>query len=238
MKIELSKYFKKKTNLDYGKKFISYKKAKNFSESIGEYFDYRFTKFEGPDKIRLIDRFYIAALLPSLITRKKPVVIDIGGGPNPIYSYIKKATNITTKCFVLDTQKLVSIIKNKLPSRFKSDVKYISSFNEIKLKSVDIVYFNSSIQYLENYEQMIRKLIKLQPKYILISYTPFNKRNKNYYSIQYGVPGSVHPIIFFSPHKLITFLKKMKYRDIFKNKYSMTSKNKNFYYGDILFKKV
>ena len=115
MKIKLSKYFKKKTIPDYGKKFNSYKKAKNYSDSIGEYFDNRFTKFEGPEKIKLIDRFYIASFLPSIVKRKKPVVIDIGGGPNPIYSYIKKATNITVKCFVLDTKKLVNIIKNKLP---------------------------------------------------------------------------------------------------------------------------
>ena len=70
MKIKLSKYFKKKTNPDYGKKFNSYKKAKNFSENIGEYFDNRFTKFEGPEKIQLVDRFYIASFLPSLVTKK------------------------------------------------------------------------------------------------------------------------------------------------------------------------
>ena len=237
MKIKLSKYFKKKPNPDYGQKFNSYKKAQNFSNNIGEYFDYRFTKFEGPNNIKLIDRFYVAALLPSLINKKKPVVIDIGGGSNPIYSYIEKATNIKTKCLVLDTQKLVKIIKNKLPKKFKSDIRYISSLNEIKLKSVDIVYFNSSIQYLENYEQMIKKLIKLNPKFILISYTPFNKRKKNYYSIQFGVPGSVHPIIFFSHKKLIMFMKKMKYQDIFKNNYKTNQLNKDYYYGDILFKK-
>ena len=238
MKIKLSKYFKKKTIPDYGKKFNSYKKAKNYSDSIGEYFDNRFTKFEGPEKIKLIDRFYIASFLPSIVKRKKPVVIDIGGGPNPIYSYIKKATNITVKCFVLDTKKLVNIIKNKLPKKFKSYVKYVSSLDEIKFKNVDIVYFNSSLQYLEHYEQMIKKLTKFQPKYILISYTPFNKRNKNYYSIQYGVPGSIHPIIFFSPKKLIKLMKKMKYNNIYKNNYRITSKNDSFYYGDLLFTKM
>ncbi len=237
MKIKLSKYFKKKSNPDYGQKFTSYKKAQNFSNNIGEYFDYRFTKFEGPDKVKLTERFYVGALLPSLINKKKPVVIDIGGGPNPVYSYIEKATNIKTKCFVLDTKKLVKIIKNNIPKRFKLNVKYISSLDEIKLKSVDIVYFNSSIQYLENYEELMKRLVKLNPKFISISYTPFNNRKKNYFSIQFGVPGSVHPIIFFSPEKLIMFMKKMKYKDVFKNNYQINPINKDFYYGDILFKK-
>ena len=61
MKIKLSKYFKKKTFPDYGRKFNSYKKALNFSENIGEYFDFRLTKFEGPDQVKLIDRFYLAS---------------------------------------------------------------------------------------------------------------------------------------------------------------------------------
>ena len=237
MKIKLSKYFKKKPKPEYGRKFNTYKKAQNFSNNIGEYFDYRFTKFEGPNKVELIDRFYIAALLPALLNKKKPVVVDIGGGSNPVYSYIEKATNIKTKCIVLDTQKLVRIIKKKIPKKFKSNVKYISSLNELKLKNVDVVYFNSSMQYLENYEQMMKRLVKLNPKFVLISYTPFNKRKKNYFSVQFGVPGSIHPIIFFSPKKLIMFMKKMKYKNIFKNSYKVSKFNKEYYYGDILFKK-
>ena len=62
-------------------------------------------------------------------------------------------------------------------------------------------------------------------------------KKKNYYSIQYGVPGSVHPIIFFSPKKLITLMRKMKYRDTFRNSYNTTKNSKEFYYGDILFEK-
>ena len=134
--------------------------------------------------------------MPAL-NKKKPVIIDIGGGSNPVYSYIKKTTNISTKCFVIDTEKLVKIIEKKIPKKYKSDVKYISSIDKLKIKSFDIVYFNSSMQYLENYEQMMKRLIKLNPKFVLISYTPFNKRKKNYFSVQFGVPGSIHPIIFF-----------------------------------------
>ena len=101
MKIKLSKYFKKTKTRIWGENLTPTKKAQNFSNNIGEYFDYRFTKFEGPNKVELIDRFYIAALLPALLNKKKPLIIDIGGGSNPVYSYIEKATNIKTKCIVL-----------------------------------------------------------------------------------------------------------------------------------------
>ena len=33
------------------------------------------------------------------------------------------------------------------------------------------------------------------------------------------------------------FMKKMKYKDVFKNNYKVNQSNKDYYYGDILFKK-
>ena len=75
---------------------------------------------------------------------------------------------------------MVKIIKNKIPKKFKTDIKYIVSLNEIKLKYLDIVYFNSSLQYLENYELIIKKVSKYKPRYILVSYTPLHFENKNY----------------------------------------------------------
>ena len=144
---------------------------------------------------------------------------------------------------MLDTKKLVNIINRKIPNKYKSEIRYISSLDKLNLRNIDILYFNSSIQYLEDYEKIIVKLFKLNPKYILISYTPFHNKKKNFYSVQYGVPGSVHPIIFFSMPKFIRLMQKAKYKDVFLNKYKIkinkrtTSSFNNFYYGDILFKK-
>ncbi len=243
MKIKLFKFLEKNHTSEYGKKFFSFGAAKTHSDKISTYFDKRFTAFEGPNKVELSDRFYVASILATLVNKKKPNILDIGGGPNPIYSYIKKSTNITTKCFVLDTSKLVKIIKNKIPKKFKTDIKYIVSLNEIKLKYLDIVYFNSSLQYLENYELIIKKVSKYKPRYILVSYTPLHFENKNYYSVQYGIPGSTHPIIFFSVKKLKKLLSVYNYKSIYENKYINNNQkytslgSSNFFYGDILFRK-
>ena len=48
MKMKSQNILKTKTNIE---KFNTYKKAQNFSNNIGEYFDYRFTKFEGPGQL-------------------------------------------------------------------------------------------------------------------------------------------------------------------------------------------
>ncbi len=240
MKIKLFKFLKKRPSTDYGKKFSSFKEAKRFSTDGGTYFDKRFTKFEGPNDVDLVDRFYIASILPSLLNVKKISILDMGGGPNPIYSYIKKSTNVSTKCYVLDTLKLVKILKYKVPKQYKDDVRYITHLSEIKSKKLDIIYFNSSMQYLENYESLIKNISRFKPLYILIGYTPMHSSNKNYYSVQYGVPGSVHPIIFFSMSKLKKLMNNMKYKNIYENKYNNIIKNTDFnncYYADLLFKK-
>tara|TARA_Y100000996_G_scaffold361967_1_gene305085 strand:- start:362 stop:1087 length:726 start_codon:yes stop_codon:yes gene_type:complete len=240
MRIKLLKFLKRNPSNDYGKKFTSFKDAKRFSANGGIYFDKRFTKFEGPKNVDLVDRFYVASILPSLLNIKKISILDMGGGPNPIYSYIKKSTNVSTKCYVLDTPKLVKILKHKVPKQFRSDVRYITHLSEIKLKKLDIVYFNSSMQYLENYQGLIKKISRFKPSYILIGYTPMHSSNKNYYSVQYGVPGSEHPIIFFSLKKLKKLMNNLKYKNIYENKYNNIIKNSDFnncYYADLLFKK-
>ena len=71
MKLKFLKFLKKQNSLDYGKIFSSYKKAKNFSNNVGVYFDKRFTKFEGPNEVSIADRFYIASVLPTLFKKKK-----------------------------------------------------------------------------------------------------------------------------------------------------------------------
>jgi len=244
MKTKIFKFFKKKQNFGYIEKFSSFAQAKNYSDEVNIYFDKRFTKFQGPNKIEAADRFNIISILVSLITKKKLNILDIGEGTNPAYSHIKKLTNISTNCMVLDTEKLVKIIKNKVPKKFKKNIKYITSINEIKLKYLDIVCFNSSIQYLENYENMVKKLSNLNPSYILITFTPFHLENKNYYSLQCSIAGSLHPIIFFSLKNLKKLLFNCNYKPIFENKY-MINKHEHksigpnkFFFKDLLFKKI
>ena len=243
MKFKFFKFLKKKQSLEYGKLFSSFKKAKNYSNNVRVYFDKRFTKFEGPNEVDISGRFYIPSVLPSLFKKKKLNILDFGGGPNPIYSYIKKTTNISTKCYVIDTEKLVKIMEKKVPKKYKSNVKYISSIDKLKIKSFDIVYFNGSLMYFENYEYILKKISKFKPSYIFISYTPMSLKNKNYFTIQYNVPGSIHPIIFFSSLKLKKLLLKFKYKAIYENKHMNVINKKihpdlnSFYYGDLLFSK-
>ena len=71
MKTKIFKFFKKKQNFDYIEKFSSFAQAKNYSDKVNIYFDKRFTKFQGPNKVEAADRFNIISILVSLINKKK-----------------------------------------------------------------------------------------------------------------------------------------------------------------------
>ena len=91
---------------------------------------------------------------------------------------------------------------------------------------------------------MVKKLSNLNPSYILITFTPFHLENKNYYSLQCSIAGSLHPIIFFSLKNLKKLLFNCNYKPIFENKY-MINKHEHksigpnkFFFKDLLFKKI
>jgi len=240
---KIKNYFKKRT-FDYTKKFKSYEFAENYLTINNIYFDKRhIRKIDEPNDVEAIERFYAPALIAALSSHKKINILDIGGGNNPIYSHIKKSTKISTHCTILETKKFSNLIYKKIPVKLKKHIKYISSFNEVP-KNINIVCFMSSIQYINNYEQIILHVQKFNPEYFIISRTFFHKYKENFYSIEHTVPGSVHPYIFFSFEKMVIFFKKTGYKLIFQNKYncniySHDTINKNlFFHKDLVFKRL
>ena len=123
-------------------------------------------------------------------------------------------------------------------------IKYFTSIKHIKIKKFDIICFNSSIQYLENYKEIIIELKKFQPKYILITRTIFQLENKDYYTLESVIEGNYHPYIFFSYKKFISFLSINNYKLIFSNKYNLNRykhefiEGKKFFHRDLLFVKI
>ncbi len=239
---KIKRIFKKKS-YNYTKKFKTYSLAENYLDKKNLYFDKRYTKkFFGPENVESLERFYAASIIAALLNKKRLNILDIGGGNNPIFSYIKKSTGISTYCTVLETKKFVNIISKKVPSKFKKYIKYISDIDKIK-KKIHIVCFISSIQYLKDYEKIILKLKKNKPEYFIITRTFFHKKKENYYSLEHGIPGSIHPYIFFSFQKMKNFFNKNGYNLFFQNSYNYnvfshdSVDKKTFYHKDLVFKR-
>jgi putative methyltransferase (TIGR04325 family) len=240
---KIKNYFKKK-KYDYTKKFTTYNSAQNYLTKNNIYFDTRhLRKFDSPSDVEAIERFYAPALIAALSINNKINILDIGGGNNPIFSHIKKSTNISTYCTVLETKKFSDLINKKVPAHFKKYIKYISSLDQIK-KKINIICFMSSIQYIKNYKEIILHVKKFNPKYFIISRTFFHRYKENFYSIEHTVPGSIHPYIFFSFEKLVIFFKKAGYELIFHNKYNLnifshdTVNENSFCHRDLVFKRL
>ena len=239
---KIKRIFKKKT-YNYTKKFKSYDLAEKFLKKNKVYFDKRFiTRFYGPEKVESLERFYAASIISALWKKRTLNILDIGGGNNPISSYIEKSTGKKTNCEVLETKRFAEIIQKKLPTKYKKKVRYINNLDQIKRKT-DIVCFISSIQYLKDYEKIILKLKKYKPEYFIITRTFFHKNNYNFYSIEHGIPGSVHPYIFFSFHRLKNFFSRNGYNLIFQNNYNSnvfthdSIDSKKFAHKDLVFKR-
>ena len=207
---KIKRIFKKKS-FNYTNKFKTYDLAENSLTKSDLYYDKRFTKkFFGPNQVESLERFYAASIISALINKKKLKILDIGGGNNPIFSYIKKSTGISTYCIVIETKKFVNQISKKVPLKFRKFVKYVWDIDKIKDK-IDIVCFISSIQYFKDYEKIILKLKKHKPEYFIITRTFFHNKKENYFSLEHGIPGSIHPYIFFSFPKMKNFFNKLEY---------------------------
>ena len=169
----------KEDGYHYSGKFRSYKQAQKFS---GKYNDENSTsKFLTPKDVQATGRFNILPILVLSINKPNINILDYGGGANPVYSYIKNSTNKETHTFVIEQEKFCKKIKNKIPKEYEKRVKYISSLDHLGKNNFDIICFNSSIQYLEDYKQKLNKIFKLNPLYVLITKTNFHMGEENYF---------------------------------------------------------
>ena len=237
----LFKIFKRKT-YQYKFKFKTYREAKKVSRI---YFDQNsIKKFFGPQDVQVTGRFNLVALLTLSLNKKYIQILDYGGGANPVYSYIENSTNIKTFTSVIETKAFNKIMKKKVPSKYKKFIKYYNSIADLRERHFDIVCFNSSIQYVEEYKNVIKNLIKYNPRYFLITRTNFHMGKKNYVVLETGISGSLHPYIIFSFSNLVNFMKEKKYKLVFSNKYNVniykhkTIDSNTFFHKDLIFKKI
>jgi len=225
----------------YKDRYNTYLLAKKASPQIKTYSDnFCDTKFYFPNQVVVTDRFAITATLCGMLHKSKINVLDYGGGYNSVFSYIKQSTNKVVNCFILESDIFLKNFENRIPKKFKKYIKYISTLNEIN-KKLDLVIFNSSLQYIYNYQVILNKIFLLKSPYIVVTRTNFHNEKKNYFSIETGIKGSQHPYIFFSFEKLKKFFLKNNYKLIFSNKYNIgrykhsSVKDDSYFHKDLIF---
>jgi putative methyltransferase (TIGR04325 family) len=230
-----------KQKYQYKGRYNNYLLAQKASPQIKIYEDnFCNPKFYSPNEVVVTDRFAITATLCGMLRKSKINVLDYGGGYNSVFSYIKQSTNKNVNCFILESYIFFKNFQNRIPKKFKKYIKYISNLNEIN-KKLDLIIFNSSLQYIYNYQVILKKIFFLKSPYIVITRTNFHNEKKNYFSIETGIKGSQHPYIFFSFEKLKKFFLKNNYKLIFSNKYNIgrykhsSIKSDSYFHKDLIF---
>tara|TARA_B110000858_G_scaffold189460_1_gene236263 strand:+ start:239 stop:1003 length:765 start_codon:yes stop_codon:yes gene_type:complete len=222
--IKIKKFLKKilisESKESYRQVFASLKDAKKFSSQLSDYVIEvndlkRASKYLENINFSDVDRNIILPILLSIINKKDYTILDVGGGNPPIYESIKKITKADVKSFILETDKFVEEINNKIPNSKSNFIKYITSLDEIKIQNINIVYFGSSLQYIKKYKDFLYEIFTIKPEYIVITDTVFTKKNYDFYVLQNNMEDSLFPCLFFSEISFLDYMYNHGYDCIF-----------------------
>jgi putative methyltransferase (TIGR04325 family) len=135
----------------------------------------------------------------------------------------------------------------KIYKKFLNKKKINNFFYLRDQKKIDIVNLSSSIQYLNNYQIVLKKIFNLKPKYIFISGLNIYKNNKQKKLIikQLNVPKKKYYLFFFQFDYFINFFLNNNYKLFYLKKNKTDPKinynnlpNYDFQYVDIFFKRL
>ena len=171
-----------------------------------------------PNKIPNISYPKIDNLLKKIFKKNKKIgFLDIGAQFIDNYLYLFNK-NKNLKYFYFDQK-----INNKIVEKFAKFKKFknftsIIKIENIKKHKIDFVYFGSVIQYINNYNKIIKIISKKKPKFIFFSGTnTYQNYKKDYFVVkQVNVWPQTNYCYFFKNEYLVNNLKKYNYRLVFK----------------------
>lgn len=110
---------------------------------------------------------FLPNFLPAL-NLESLKILDIGGGFGETYLHVKRSTKCTIRYDIIELDKTVeagaAIFSHDHDLNFYTLEKYSTN-------KYDLVYFGSSLQYFENWREIIRIALVSDPKFVLISDT-------------------------------------------------------------------
>lgn len=175
-------------------------------------------KFKGPEDIKLTGRHTILPVLVSNIKENKINILDFGGSSNPGISYLIKSCDGEFSSTIIETGIFVENFKNKVPDVYKDKINYRDSFKNLNLDLFDICYFGSSIQYIQNYKEILNKVFDSKIKYIVITGTFFNFSHEDFFVSSTEDDQPYLAERFFSYDKFLKLFIDKNFKCIFKNK--------------------
>jgi len=157
-----------------------------------------------------------ATLVATVQQLERPVrVLDFGGGMGVGFASLKRcmAAELPIEYLIIDNEQSCERGRRLLadfPSvRFRSELPR-------DVASVDVIVLSSVLQFVEEYEKLLRDLSTLKPSHWLFTFLPAGDI-PTFASAQLNVPGSVLPVWFFSLNELVQKIEALSYRLVFKS---------------------
>jgi len=151
-------------------------------------------------------RNMIIPIILSIINQQNWKIIDIGGGVNSVFSHLNSPQKQKTTCHKIERPDIIQPLNQQIPEKHKQNLLYISDLKEIHSGSIDIAYFGSSIQYIENYPLFLENIFKLSPQLIIFSESIFTSEKEDYYVLQQNMAPNIFPNNFISKTKMNTIM--------------------------------
>lgn len=247
-------YLKSKIKYRYAfkGKFKSYEEAMqnqkldqlNYNKFLDEYYLNRAREFRDHSKVNIYGRFLFATDFIKAIEKNKIKIFEIGGGNNPVISYLKLTCQKKFFSYILEIEQFVKYIQDKIPKYYIKDTKYITNYKNININNFDIAYFGSSLQYVYKLDELLEFIFTSNIKHIIVTDIFLTLEKKNFFVLGYADKPLVMPNQFIPYDDFIAKFKKNKYsvtREIKKSakEYTHSSiNNKTYHLYDFIFTKV
>lgn len=136
-------------------------------------------------------------------------ILDVGGGLGTTFIDLK--FSLPTKKVDVTVLELPSIAENgrRIFDKY-SDISFVSTF-PTEGAGFDVVYFGSSLQYFENFNEVLMNSASLEPEFIVIADTTMGP-SQSFACAQVNMHGRAIPRMVFSKLELIETLGKLGYQ--------------------------
>jgi len=154
-------------------------------------------------------RHNILPIFASALGQDRLNILDIGGGYGTVYLNCRySCPNLEIKSTVIE---LPSSILEFEKIYQEGEVDFFTTISSVIHKKFDVIYFGSSLQYFEDFNQVLDQAASLKSKYIVITDTPMG-HFKTFVCAQVNMKGNVIPRLVFSLEELTEKLSKQGYK--------------------------
>lgn len=124
------------------------------------------SKFFMEPRARVSDNKILIDLVEKF-EKESVKILDIGGGSALAYFPLKAETDKKFSYHIVEVPKVIETSQEALSFGIKREVKFFESIPSSE-KNYDIVHIKGCLQYLRDWKEILFKVCKLKPKYLVI----------------------------------------------------------------------